>query len=64
MKPTPEMIAAGMAAADQLKERGDGPGKYPVSFTKSPLLYVERIAEAVLALVPEPKNPRKEKTRG
>jgi hypothetical protein len=61
MKPTPDQITAGMAAADRLKERGDGPGCYPVSFTKNPRLYVERIAEAVLALVPEPKTTRKRK---
>lgn len=56
MKPTAEQLKAGMAAADRLKEHGDGPGKWPVSFTKNPRLYVQRIAEAVLADIPEPKR--------
>lgn len=63
VKPSREQLTAGLAAAYRLKDHGPGPGngRDPVSFTRDPGLYVEAIAEAVLALVPEPRKSRKEK---
>jgi hypothetical protein len=61
MNPTPQQLARARAAADQLKERGPGNGRGPVSFTRDPSLYIEAIARAVLEDVPEPKTTRKRK---
>lgn len=58
MKPTADQLARGLAAAFDLKDNGPGNGKFPVSFTKNPHIYVERIAQAVLEDVPEPEQSR------